>query len=97
MSLCCRYFHRFCGQKVKMLEIGVQVRTPGMMPHALHHLVTTTCKAGCSAEFMTAYHPVVDTLWLTGLQSGGSIRMWQHYFGKDELTHIGVDIDMYAQ
>ena len=39
LSLCCRYFHRFCGQKVKMLEIGVQVRTPGMMQHALHNVL----------------------------------------------------------
>lgn len=32
-----------------------------------------------------------------GLQSGGTIGMWQSYFGDARLTYYGVDIDGYCR
>lgn len=31
------------------------------------------------------------------LQSGGSLGMWQSYFGVDDLTYVGVDVDVYSR
>lgn len=28
-----------------------------------------------------------------GIQSGGSIKMWRDYFGKDKLRYYGIDIN----
>jgi len=35
----------------------------------------------------------VITMVEVGVQSGGSIQMWQAYFGKDKLRYYGVDVN----